>query len=148
MAHLIWVCVRSRFIPIRDAGNFPQWLIEIMKYDSYWASKWTLYMVRACVRVRVCIYMCVCACVCVCVRMCVCAYVCVCVCVCRCACIYMCVHMCVCVYIYVCAHVRVCINISHNTQRAWVVGYAAHARLAVYRIGLAWQTGSGAGCSP
>ena len=40
------------------------------------------------------------------------------------------------------------INIWHNTQRAWVVGYAAHARLAVYRIGLAWQTGSGAGCAP
>ena len=31
------------------------------------------------------------------------------------------------------------VNIWHNTQRAWVVGYAAHARLAVYRIGLAWQ---------
>ena len=29
------------------------------------------------------------------------------------------------------------INISHSTQRAWVVGYTAHARLAVYRIGLA-----------
>ena len=29
------------------------------------------------------------------------------------------------------------VKISHNTQRAWVVGYAARARLAVYRIGLA-----------
>ena len=26
MAHLIWMCARPRFIPIRDAGNFPQWM--------------------------------------------------------------------------------------------------------------------------
>ena len=37
MAHLIWVCVRSRFIPIRDAGNFPQcWISVQISERSSW----------------------------------------------------------------------------------------------------------------
>ena len=39
----------------------------------------------------------------------------------------------------ICMIRAIAINTRHNTQRAWVVVYAAHARLAVYRTGLAWQ---------
>ena len=56
--------------------------------------------------------------------------------------------VCVCVCVCVCLKNLSGFNISQNTQRAFVVGYAARAQLAVYRIGLAWQTWSGAGCSP